>query len=126
MNALIVMKINKKFRNAAFHSLISPSKRAKGGEKELSARKEGGRAKKGKNKETWGELDEGDLERRRIQLQKELEVQNRQQIKKKANKKVYSDKKNKQFAHCLTSICNAEKIEFIEQFQFNSIFFQHE
>jgi len=82
------------FRNASFHALISPSKRAKGGEKEqlskeLINRKEGPRSKKGKG-EVWSELDEGELERRRLQLQKELELQNRQEMKKKSNKKVGS------------------------------------
>ncbi|XP_059481562.1 zinc finger CCCH domain-containing protein 13-like isoform X2 [Neocloeon triangulifer] len=77
-------------KNAAFHALISPSKRAKGSDKdqhnkEVANRKEvGGRNKKGKGKgDNWAELDEGELERRRVQLQKELDLQNRQEMNKK-------------------------------------------
>jgi len=105
-----------RFRNANFHTLISPSKRSKGGEKEQLAkeqlnRKVDSRGKKGKGKETWTELNEAELERRKLQLQKELDLQNRQEMKKKSAKKVgvelnfWSKRKNHSNS--------AEKIKFV-------------
>ncbi|XP_065347501.1 serine/arginine repetitive matrix protein 2-like isoform X2 [Cloeon dipterum] len=78
-------------KNASFHVLISPSKRAKGIEKDSkelsrSQKEQLARGKKGKG-DNWAELDEGELERRRLLLQKELELQTRQEMKKKPIKK---------------------------------------
>ena len=74
-------------------------------------RKVDSRGKKGKGKETWTELNEAELERRKLQLQKELDLQNRQEMKKKSAKKVgvelnfWSKRKNHSNS--------AEKIKFV-------------